>query len=107
MRIFFKITCIGRPVDSVFDIKVHILDILGGCQLLIFIAARQGVAWQRYRSAINQHMMRPQNVATHTEDIRGICQDFMTLLELRTAASSDGEVKGLKDLLFRWSLEGI
>ncbi len=64
---------------------------------------RDGEEWQKHRTALNRHMMRPKNVAEYTDDLNPVVTDAMDSLLRRMDAA--GELADLEKLLFRWSLE--
>ncbi len=69
----------------------------------IFFLNRTGEEWQKHRTALNQHMMRPRTVAQYADILNVVIDDLMN--SVKAATDSTGEVGDLQDLLFRWSLE--
>ena len=71
---------------------------------LMFYIIRDDEDWQTHRSALNQHMMRPKNVATHLDDFKEVTTDFLSLLD--RDFSGGKPIDKFRERLFSWSFEG-
>jgi len=67
-----------------------------------------GPEWKRMRAQLDKKMMRPQHVASFTEDFNEVVTDFIARLKRIRATHGDGvRVPNLDMELFHWSLETI
>lgn len=71
------------------------------------VLMEEGEKWHQLRGLVQQDLMRPKSAMQHLDQIQGICQDFLEMLEREMSSSKDGKtVRGLLPHLFNFGFEG-
>ncbi|XP_070540550.1 cytochrome P450 10-like [Ptychodera flava] len=77
---------------------------MGGYSLGVFLA--EGEDWQRHRSVLLKPLLRPKEVASHTDTLNEVSDDLIA--KIRRVHATPGQSSGtMDDELARWSMEGI
>ncbi|XP_070540683.1 cytochrome P450 10-like [Ptychodera flava] len=77
---------------------------MGGYSLGVFLA--EGEDWQRHRSVLLKPLLRPKEVASHTDTLNEVSDDLIAKIR-RVHATPDKSSSTMDDELARWSMEGM
>ncbi|XP_070578572.1 cholesterol side-chain cleavage enzyme, mitochondrial-like [Ptychodera flava] len=77
---------------------------MGGYSLGIFLA--EGEDWQHHRSVLLKPLLRPKEVASHTDTLNEVSDDLIDKIR-RVHATTGKSSNTMDDELARWSMEGV
>ncbi|XP_070580309.1 cytochrome P450 10-like [Ptychodera flava] len=77
---------------------------MGGYSLGVFLA--EGEDWQRHRSVLLKPLLRPKEVASHTDTLNEVSDDLIAKIR-RVPATTGKSSSTMDDELARWSMEGM
>ncbi|XP_077992026.1 25-hydroxyvitamin D-1 alpha hydroxylase, mitochondrial-like [Glandiceps talaboti] len=78
---------------------------LGGYSLGVFLS--DGEDWHRHRSVLIKPLLRPKQVASHTDTLSTVADDLVAKIR-RLRDDADGKLTtNIDDEVFRWSMEAV
>lgn len=73
---------------------------------LLYVCCSDGPDWKRMRVLLDKQLLRPNHVATYTNNFNEVVTDLMERLEhIRETKGNGLTVPNIDEELFRWSLE--
>ncbi|KAJ8260182.1 hypothetical protein GJAV_G00178020 [Gymnothorax javanicus] len=67
----------------------------------------EGEEWQRVRSLLAKHMLRPRAVEAYDATLNNVVSDLLAKLQLRSQENPSGLIRDIAGELYRFGLEGI
>ncbi|KAG7318746.1 hypothetical protein KOW79_017220 [Hemibagrus wyckioides] len=67
----------------------------------------EGEEWQKVRSLLSKHMLRPKSVEAYDSTLNTVVTDLITKLQLHTQQDRHGVVSDIAAEFYRFGLEGI
>ena len=91
------------PSNLLIDIDICLADAMRWYIFNCNSIFSEDETWQKHRSAVNKHMMRPHNVVSHTEEVNKVVDEF--LLRLTEKLQDGNVITNMQALLFNFTLE--
>ncbi|XP_077992014.1 25-hydroxyvitamin D-1 alpha hydroxylase, mitochondrial-like [Glandiceps talaboti] len=79
---------------------------MGGYSLGVFLS--NGEEWHRHRSVLIKPLLRPKQVAAHTDTLNTVADDLVAKIRRQSGVTGEGNGEVImEDDLYRWSMEAV
>lgn len=72
----------------------------------LFSSCREGEEWQKIRSILGKHMLKPKEVESYTGTLNDVVGDLVCRLERQRNLHEQQVVKNVADEFYKFGLEG-